>query len=578
MYQHVTEIPESERILIGRYADGAESGNVLTLPRPALSEHVYICGQTGSGKTSIGFLQLLIQLARPYKKARREPSTNRVLRDPSGRPVFDDLTKDTELWRQSRPPIVILDMKGDPLLFNTARAEAQRNGYPFRFFSIDGEKTSFFFNPLSNLQPRAPTEFCELLLNALDLEHGPGFGEGYYSGQHRTALLRAITTIKKEGVHVKDWGHLLQLIKATKKRKDGLEKFVRDATELVTVIYALSFFPQMLTGERMQADVDVIHMPRALEDRELVYFWLPTAEYSQGVREVGKLALYALHSAARTLYESGRGRQAYVFMDEAQHLAGRNFEKLLTQARGVGLSMILSSQYLDAFRFSKFDLRRSIMNSTRVKQYFSLSSKEELEEMLSLSGEHKETLKTITNSVSVTPSVLPSQVFDQVTYGYSEANREARTSRFERDTVRQVNMDPMHSLLWVTRDFGTGQLAGVPRLVRSTWPLSWADKVQRETFGAMPWPEQPAPPKVVKSEPKREAVKAKVEAIAEGEDSDDELEELFTALTGGGFGKDVDEVLREVASRGTKGGKVKAPRKEKPNQRGPIKTQDSIES
>lgn len=573
MYRHVTEIPESERLLIGRYADGEESGNVLALPRPAFSEHAYLCGQTGSGKTSIGFLQLLIQLARPYKKARRDPATNQVLRDVAGRPVFDDLPKNPELWKQHRPPIVIFDMKGDPLLFNTARLEAQRNGYPFRFFSIDGEKTSYFFNPLQSLQPRPPTEFCELLLNALDLEHGPGFGEGYYSGQHRTALLRAITTIQREGVPVRDWGHLLQLIKATKKRKDGLEKYVKDATELVTVIYALSFFPQMLTGERAAADVDVIHMPRVLEDRELVYFWLPTAEYSQGVREVGKLALYALHSAAKALYESGRGRQAYVFMDEAQHLAGRNFEKLLTQARGCGLSMLLSSQYLDAFRFNKFDLRRVIMNCTRVKQYFTLSSKEELEEMMALSGERIEMLRSVTNSISVTPGL----VFDKVTYGYSETARESRTSRFERDTVRQVNMDPMNSLLWVTRDFGTGQLAGVPRMVRSAWPLSWQDKVTRETFGQMPWPDQPAPPKVSKPPPNREAIKKKVEAIAADDEGGDELETLFDAVAAGGFGKDVDDVLSEVAARSTKG-KGKPSRKEKQGPRGPKKTQDSKES
>jgi hypothetical protein len=573
MYRHVTEIPESERILIGRYADGAESGNVLAVPRPAFSEHAYICGQTGSGKTSIGFLQLLIQLARPYKKARRDPATSQVLRDAMGRPVFDDLPKSPELWKQHRPPIIIFDMKGDPLLFNTARIEAQRNGYPFRFFSIDGEKTSYFFNPLQSLQPRPPTEFCELLLNALDLEHGPGFGEGYYSSQHRTALLRAITTIQREGVPVRDWNHLLQLIKATKKRKDGLEKHVKDATELVTVIYALSFFPQMLTGERTAADVDVIHMPRVLEDRELVYFWLPTAEYSQGVREVGKLALYALHSAAKALYESGRGRQAYVFMDEAQHLAGRNFEKLLTQARGCGLSMLLSSQYLDAFRFNKFDLRRVIMNCTRVKQYFTLSSKEELEEMMALSGERIEMLRSVTNSISVTPGL----VFDKVTYGYSETDRESRTSRFERDTVRQVNMDPMNSLLWVTRDFGTGQLAGVPRLVRSSWPLSWQDKVTRETFGQMPWPDQPAPPKVSKPPPNREVIKKKVEAIAADDEEGDELKTLFDAVAAGGFGKDVDEVLTEVAARSTRG-KGKQSRKEKQGQHGPKKTQDSKES
>jgi len=260
-------------------------------------------------------------------------------------------------------------------------------------------------------------------------------------------------------------------------------------------------------------------------------------------------------------------------MDEAQHLAGRNFEKLLTQARGCGLSMLLSSQYLDAFRFSKFDLRRVIMNCTRVKQYFTLSSKEELEEMMALSGERIETLRSITNSISVTPGL----VFDKVTYGYSETDRESRTSRFERDTVRQVNMDPMNSLLWVTRDFGTGQLAGVPRMVRSSWPLSWQDKVTRETFGQMPWPEQPAPPKVAKPPPNREVIKKKVEVIATDDEGGDELETLFDAVAAGGFGKDVDEVLSEVAARSTKG-KGKPSRKEKQGQRGPKKTQDSKES
>ena len=100
-----TETPESERILFGRYADGAERGDRLALPRAALSEHAYICGQTGSGKTSIGFLQLLIQLASPYKLALRDQATNRVLRESDGRPLFIDLTRDARAWRETRPPI-----------------------------------------------------------------------------------------------------------------------------------------------------------------------------------------------------------------------------------------------------------------------------------------------------------------------------------------------------------------------------------------------------------------------------------------------------------------------------------------
>lgn len=572
MYQHVLELPESERILFGRYADGWERGDVLALPRPMLSEHAYICGQTGSGKTSIGFLQLLIQLARPFKKAQRDPATNQVLRGPTGKPVFDDLAQNRELWQRERPPIVIFDMKGDPLLFNTARAEAEHNGYPFRFFSIDGEKSSYYFNPLQSLQPRPPTEFCELLLNALDLEHGPGYGEGYYSSQHRAALLRAITTVKRDGVVIRDWQHLFDRLRQSRKRNDGLSKIVRDAAELVTGVYALTYFHQMLSGDRTVSDQSVIHMPRVLEERQMVYFWLPTAEYSQGVREVGKLALYALHSAAKTLHESGRGRQVYVFMDEAQHLAGRNFEKLLTQARGCGISMLLSSQYLEAFRFSKFDLRRVILNCTRVKQYFTLSSKEELEEMAALSGERIEMLRSFSRSVSVSPGL----VFDRVTWGYSETDRESRTSRFERDLARQVNMEQMHSLLWVTRDLTTGQLAGVPRLVRSSWPLTWDDKVKRETFLHMEWPSGPTSQRsdTRTAEP---VVKKKRKAEGRAAPIKDDLDTLFERVSAGEFGRRIDDVLAEVEVLATKG-RDQTPGKEKRSARKPKKTKDSFES
>jgi hypothetical protein len=82
---------------------------------------------------------------------------------------------------------------------------------------------------------------------------------------------------------------------------------------------------------------------------------------------------------------------------------------------------------------------------------------------------------------------------------------------------------------------------------------------------------------VAKPPPNREAIKKKVEVIAADDEGGDELETLFDAVAAGGFGKDVDEVLSEVAARSTKG-KGKPSRKEKQGQRGPKKTQDSKES
>jgi hypothetical protein len=48
--------------------------------------------------------------------------------------------------------MVIIDLKGDEVLFQTAKAEAAKRGQKFRFFTLEPGKATFRFNPFSGFR------------------------------------------------------------------------------------------------------------------------------------------------------------------------------------------------------------------------------------------------------------------------------------------------------------------------------------------------------------------------------------------------------------------------------------------
>lgn len=84
-----------------------------------LAHHIYIAGRTGSGKTSIGLLQFLIQVIRGYRISASGPGS----------------VDDEKNWSE-KAPVVIMDLKGDPVLFQTAKFEAEQRGQVFRFLAL----------------------------------------------------------------------------------------------------------------------------------------------------------------------------------------------------------------------------------------------------------------------------------------------------------------------------------------------------------------------------------------------------------------------------------------------------------
>ena len=327
----------------------------LFLDSSILNEHCYIMGPSGSGKTSLGIITLLIQLIR----GRRGLVVNE---------------------EREKRPIVVFDLKGDLALFNTVREEAHQNGQKFLFFTPEKNAPTFRFNPFKGFNRNASStaQFCQLILDALSLNHGKGYGRGYYTQRSRQALSSAL----KDFPRISSFRELLEdALPQSLSIRCKTDKRARvDAFELASVIETLDEYDQLVTlpNENDAEDPSVIYMPRVLRDREVVYFWLPAALESISVGEIAKLALFNLRVAAQDWKRNNPvdARQTVLVIDEFQHLAGENLRGVLQDARSFGIGAILANQGLHDLKTSSgFDLGPAVMANTCAKMFFTTPSK-----------------------------------------------------------------------------------------------------------------------------------------------------------------------------------------------------------
>jgi hypothetical protein len=354
-------------------------------------------------------------------------------------------------------PIGIVDLKGDPVLFQTAREEAKRRDQVFRFFTLEPGKASYKFNPLRTFDPkkRGIPQFVQLVLDSLGLNHGVGYGRSYFSQRSRFMLSEVLKISPK----IDTFDDLYKaLTKLARERKADF----RDSFELVAIIESLTHYPQLITTadhESKHAD-EVILVDRMLEDCEVVYFWLPTALESINVREAGKLFLFNLQTAALDRQRAGKPfRRVPLFIDEGQKLAGENFQGVLQQARSAGIAVTFANQSLSDLRTPDVDLRPTIRTNTRAKLFFSVSEPEELRMLSAMSGE-------------------------EVQYS-DDDDAETVKPRLMTNQILAVSDHPQRLFLHVNGGSGYTQFGGLLVPVHTEWPIS---KELAQVREAMPWP------------------------------------------------------------------------------------------
>lgn len=438
------------------------------LHRAILHDHAHILGDSGTGKTSLALAPLIAQLIRT---ARPDPQRG-----------------------QAGHSIVILDLKGEPPLFRGTRIEARAAGLPFKHFTNENGRPTHVFNPF--LQPcfreLSPNQQAEILLQALGLEHGEGYGHSYFSRVNRAILSKTLIDYSRTAEPINSFKALQEvfenklLFNVRDRQRDAAEELIATAGSLAG-FDALTAAPQDVRMKLIpQAVLDqAIDMGDVLERPQVTYFYLPAAIETASVREIAKLALYSLLTAAvRHERIHGKPARVYLVIDEFQQIIAKNLELLLRQARSKGIAMILANQAITDLQTNDGDLAPTVQANTRFRQYFSAGDLTQQRLLMEASGEAMFDLDR-----SFEPEEpLADDTAEWPRDGDGNLIRPGNvkiSTRLSRNDVIRMSDDKTQCLIQVQHGMGFAQFQGFPVLLRCGYHVSQATF---ERHKALKWP------------------------------------------------------------------------------------------
>ena len=355
-------------------------GDRVTLTRQQLKKgHTHVRGRTGSGKSQLVLLPIVLQLLESYSLR---------YRDASGK----------ERRVKERDTVCIFDNGGDRALFNAVREAALRLGRTFRYLSLDSEK-SYGFDPFQSVPASADRiiRLCNLLTEALNLEHGSIYGGAYFTQRNLAQLL----AVAEKAVEEKAAGRNVSLGDIDRYVQQKQHQ-IKDAEQVRMIFRFLTRYEQL---QPQSKDVNAIDFKRAIRDREVIYFFTPTLGEAVTARQIAGLGLYNAVNAAVELAEERDGSlrerpvpHMHLIVDEFQELVGRGFASLMAQARKFGCSMICANQSTEQLNNRDLSLADIVRDNTTTKIYFTCTGKADTEELQGYSKQARATLTTTRES------------------------------------------------------------------------------------------------------------------------------------------------------------------------------------
>jgi type IV secretory system conjugative DNA transfer VirD4/TraG family protein len=329
---------------------GAELGEdckplAVHLPVSVLSHHGIVTGPPGSGKTSRVVLPLCEQ----------------ILALPEGH------------------PLIVIDLKGDSLLFQGVREAALRHGRSFRWVTLSPTHPSYLFNFFSDdfFAAFNTQQVVEILLEAISLHYGEDYGRGFYTATSREVLWTALRQSARPRSFAELAKAVTNLLVERVEIAGHIPIALRDALHLAIALNWLADVAVFNVDHPSATDVDreqAVTMSAVLEHREVVYFWLPRMSSSISAPSLAKAAIYAAVVAGLARQNQGLPRrQAFAFVDEAQHIASPEIKAVLEQARSLGLGTVLSLQSLEALNKEGFEMWPFVRDCTTFQLFLGCS-------------------------------------------------------------------------------------------------------------------------------------------------------------------------------------------------------------
>lgn len=425
----------------------------VLLHRELLKNHAHIVGDTGARKTALAIAPLAAQII---------------------------ATKDEEL----QASVVIIDLKGEEWLFHSIRDAAARSNKRFRWFTIVPNAASYIFNPfMQSYWPQLSAEQCtQLILQALSLDYGLGYGKGFFSAMNETVLLRLLRSYQVNSF--RDLYTVLDDVNAYK-AAGGQQNDWRDARHLAALVNRLSAahalnLTEMDVEEKPEAWQQAIDMATLFDEPQVLYFHLPSPLEPVGAPAIAKLALYSLFTAAS--HRLGPRKQVFVFIDEFQQIICDSVKLILEQARSRGLSLSLAHQTAGQLDRNGSDLAETVESCCAFKQVLKASDTKSAKRLVEGSGE------ALYHFSSASYRVPPNGRADDAELAGFEIT-ESVGARLEKNTIIEVSADPMASFVRFTEGSGYTQFSGYWTTIVSQFHQSKKEFKQRSERA---WPGETA--------------------------------------------------------------------------------------
>jgi len=415
-------------------------GSPVLLHKDLLSEHAHFLGDSGSGKTARGILPLISQAI--------------------GRMPFS---------------VIVIDMKADTneIASETHAANqdlAKRTGSPLSFqtFDLSHNAMTYGFNPFLttgwnhlSIQEKAETIAC-----ACGLDYGQNYGASFF-GSANVAPIKVCLT---NNPNISSFRELyVDIAKLLRSKDASLLTSTRAAASHVEEVMnrfgridALNIGPN---GRYSRAQVDsCIDLGSFFVEQKLAYLSLPSTVSSMTSAGVGRMVVYLLMMAAR---HNKRNHQVVVVIDEFQRLAVQNFESTLQLARSMGVSLVLANQSLQDLRSGGSQLLNSVEANCHFRQWFSLSSAEDIARLEKSAGTRTEIERTMTKTHN----------------SNSVSSRQIERVRLDAKHINAVSDDPDLCIVRIANDQkGYAKYGALPIVVRTSFHISEEEYKLRKSF------------------------------------------------------------------------------------------------
>jgi type IV secretory pathway TraG/TraD family ATPase VirD4 len=431
-------------------------GFPILVPAELVGEHMHILGGSGSGKTGLGIMTLVNQLI-----------------------------------KRNDGPVIIIDGKGDPALFQSSKIWTEEEHRKFKWFTTANGKSTYLFNPFAqtHLQRMALSEIVGLQLLSMNLFHGSGYGRSFFSAASKEAINEGLKSYDGQPDHFEAFlRHLNQRAAEDPKNDSG--------KHLAFMMRTLSEFAQLnnrdSNGNPASESViqNAIKMSDVIRNNQVVYFNFESITDPMSTGEISRLALYSTIAAAKEFKEqTGKPPVVYVVIDEAQNVMAANVAVLVEQARSYGVALIFCHQNRDQLDMpGGDDLRQLVDESTCIKQIFSARTPESRKHIASISGEvgyYNATWRQFVYRVQQGEVTMDRALATPPNAAITDVTVQAGP-RLTTNEIEDVSLAENGCIFSVNRSKGTAQFKGAFP-IHIDFPI---DKVDYDTRNKMTWPEK----------------------------------------------------------------------------------------